>query len=157
MVVYAFLSKIYKTPFPYHLVVWIYSQKLLNNDGTLFKYRWDPERDAIQAGFLSCQEMLFLEARVGLHPAQSCPAAQADALPSALGPELNGHTEVLYKTHTRMLFSVGFRQCKKFPKSWSIIMSVRGHTSGNLHYFTSWLRKKKSVSFWSMQENPLLG
>lgn len=101
-------------------------------------------RAAIQAGSRSSQQqLLLLQVPAGLHPAcaQSCPVHQADAFPPALhlGPELNRHAEILSKTCAGTLFSVGFRQYEEFPKSQSIIISVRGHESGNVHgnYFIS--------------------
>lgn len=73
-VVYVFLSKIYKTTFPYRLVVRICSQKLLNNNSALFKYGSDPER----AEDKSCDPdwfSPFLAAILPTHPHQSmsCP------------------------------------------------------------------------------------
>lgn len=147
-VVYVFLSKIYKTPFPYHLVVWIYSQKLLNNESILFKYGSDPERAGDKTwdpGWFS----QFLAAAPSTSPCRPapCPCPEMSCWPGrgsspciALGPEPDGYTEVLCRTSARMLCSVGFRQYEKFPKSQSVKNSVRGHKYGNGHgnCLTSW-------------------
>lgn len=139
-VAHAFLCKIYNPPFSNHLKAWIYSHKVLNNFSILFRYESDPK-----------------PAWPGPWWAAPCPCQELPIWPgkcsspcTALGPELHGHTQALCKTSARNLFSVGFSQYEKFPKSPAPLWVTCQETCIEIIS----LAEKKP---WSTQENPFLG